>query len=125
MPSLVSDDGRFWDVGLDAAIGNAFANGEGDGLFQPGEAIAERGTRVVVHPRLARVIELGSVAELVPEIGWSQTLYKTDAQRFAERGLLTGRMELRSRLAQDYVNEDGSALPEWGLASPKPQNPPF
>ncbi len=110
MPSLVSDDGRFWDVGLDAAIGNAFANGEGDGLFQPGEAIAERGTRVVVHPRLARVIELGSVAELVPEIGWSQTLYKTDAQRFAERGLLTGRMELRSRLAQDYVNEDGSAL---------------
>jgi len=109
-PSLELSNGRFYDIGIDAAIGNSNTEGERDGLFQPGEAIAERGTRVVLHPRLARVFNLGSVVELVPEIGWSQTLYKTDAQEFAERGLLTGRMELRSRFARDYVRDNGAAL---------------
>lgn len=135
----VSSDGRFYDVGIDAAVGNAFIDqvtqdGEDDGLFQPGEAIAERGTRVVLHPRVARVFSLGSAAEFVPEIGWAQTLYKTDQQEFAERGLLTGRMDLRSRLARDYVYEDGTALRHvieprlgWALVSERQQrkNPLF
>jgi len=109
-PSLQVSDGRFYDIGIDAAIGNSNTQGERDGLFQPGEAIAERGTRVVLHPRLARVFKLGSIAELVPEMGWSQTLYKTDSRQFAERGLLTGRLEMRSRLARDYIYDDGAAL---------------
>jgi lipopolysaccharide assembly outer membrane protein LptD (OstA) len=128
-------DGRFWDVGVDTVlIPNPTDIGEGDGIFQEGEAVAERGARVVLHPRLARVFKLGGLAEFVPEVGWSQTFYKTDRQDYAQRGLLTGRMELRSRLARDYRAPRGGLIRHvleprlgWALVSQQQQrgNPIF
>jgi len=101
---LVETDGRFADVGIDGRVGGNLV-GEDDDLFEPGEPIIERGSRVVVHPRLSKLFRLGGFAEFVPEVGWQQTLYRTNAQDFAERGLLTARGDLRSRLSRDYFGE--------------------
>ena len=106
----VRNDGRFYDLGINGQLDAIPSEGQGDGIFQPGEQLAERGTRVVIHPRVARSFELGHLAEFVPELGWQQTLYRTNAQQFAERGLLTARAELRGRMARDYFGLSGKAL---------------
>ena len=127
----------FQDFGVDGlrAGGNLAADfGEGDGTFQPGEPISERGTRVVLHPRIARSFAIGSHAEVVPEIGWSQTLYQSDRQQFAERGFVTGRLAVRGRLSRDFPVSGGRLLrhvlePQlgWALVSKRSQrsNPLF
>ncbi len=133
-PGPVRSDGRFYDLGFDGRFDGQPIGGEGDGIFQPGEPLAERGTRLVVHPRLARSFRLGGLAEFVPEIGWQQTLYQTNAQKFAERGLLTARTEFRSRFARDYVSASGRGVRHileprlaWALVSQRRQrsNPLF
>ena len=106
----VRNDGRFFDLGVNGRLDAIPSEGQEDGIFQPGEPLAERGTRVVIHPRVARTFEIGNLAEFVPEVGWQQTLYRTNAQQFAERGLLTARAELRSRLARDYFGMSGKAI---------------
>ena len=131
-------DGRFFDLGFNGRFDQADfdnrANGENDGVFQPGEPLAERGARLVLHPRLARSFRIGPTLEVVPEIGWQQTLYRSNFQQFAERGLLTARTEMRSRLVRDYRNGDGSVLRHvieprlgWALVSQERQskNPLF
>ena len=45
---------------------------------------------------------LGDAVELYPEVGWHQTLYQTDAQGFEERGVFTGRVDLRTRLRRRF-----------------------
>jgi lipopolysaccharide assembly outer membrane protein LptD (OstA) len=99
---LVDLDGRFADVGLDGRVSVPSTLGEGDMLFQPGEPIIERGSRMILHPRISKRFRLGGLAEFTPEVGWQQTLYRTNAQDFAERGLFTARGDLRSRLFRDY-----------------------
>ncbi|MEZ4330635.1 MAG: LPS assembly protein LptD [Myxococcota bacterium] len=109
--ATIRNNGHFYDFGVDARFQNGTGgNGEGDGLFQPGEPLLERGTRMVLHPRLARPTAIGDLFEFTPELGWSQTLYQSNAQDFAERSLVTARADLRSRLARDYTWEDGRAL---------------
>ncbi|MFK7897460.1 MAG: LPS-assembly protein LptD [Myxococcota bacterium] len=116
---LIRKNARFYDIGFnrrfdrlptDGGGAEIPLNGEGDGIFQPGEPLAERGSRIVLHPRLARPFRLGNILEFAPEIGWQQALYQSSAQKFAERGLITARAELRGRLARDYFPEDGAAL---------------
>lgn len=114
---LVRDDARFYDIGFNRRFdgtdvdGNQIdRKGEGDGIFQPGEPLAERGTRIVLHPRIARPFRLGRVLEFAPEVGWQQTLYQSSAQKFAERGMVTARAELRGRLSRDYFGKEGRAL---------------
>ncbi|HKK49994.1 MAG TPA: LPS assembly protein LptD, partial [Myxococcota bacterium] len=133
LPPALTRNGRFFDVGIDGQVGTGLG-GEGDGRFQPGEPLAERGARLVVHPRLARPFRLGRFAELVPEVGWQQTLYRTDDQDFAERGLLTARAELRTRFARDFDWDSGGGLRHvveprlgWALVSQRRQrdNPLF
>jgi lipopolysaccharide assembly outer membrane protein LptD (OstA) len=130
---LDRDDGRFFDIGFDGLFDggppSVAANGERDGVFQPGEPLDESGARLVLHPRIARTFRLGDLAEFVPEAGWHQTLYRTSSQRFAERGLITGRAELRTRLARDYVRDDGTMLRHvleprlgWAFVSQQRQN---
>jgi len=123
----VRNDGRFYDLGINGQLDAIPSEGQGDGIFQPGEQLAERGTRVVIHPRIARAFEIGNLVEFVPEIGWQQTLYRTNAQQFAERGLLTARAELRGRLARDYLGSGGKAVrhvmePSLGWAYVSKQN---
>ena len=131
---LIRGDARFYDIGFNRIFDGTSTDGENDGVFQPGEPIAERGTRVVLHPRLARSFQIGRMVEFAPEVGWHQTLYESNAQKFAERGLLTARAELRSRLARDYFGEDGRAVRHvieprlgWALVSQRRQrgNPLF
>jgi lipopolysaccharide assembly outer membrane protein LptD (OstA) len=109
-PPALRTNGRFYDLGYNGIVNVPDSNGEGDGIFEPGEPLAERGTRIVIHPRFARPFQLGSFAEFVPEIGWQQALYESSAQKFAERGLVTARADLRGRLARDYAGEGGRAI---------------
>ncbi len=110
-PAPLTTDGRFSDLGFNGRFDFPTASvGQGDGLFEPGEPLMDRGTRIVLHPRVARTFRLGGLAEFVPEVGWHQTLYSTKDQNFAERGLFTARGELRSRLSRDYFAPGGRAV---------------
>ena len=71
---------------------------EGDGLFQEGEVLIDEGNRLWLHPRLALPFQLGRFAEIYPEVGWNQTVYDTRLHGSDERGFLTARVEVRSRL---------------------------
>ncbi len=120
-------NGRFYDLGFNGRFDDVSGplgvpdgildltydiddNGQGDGIFQPGEPLAERGTRMILHPRIARPTPIGDLFEFTPEVGWSQTLYQSSAQQFAERGLVTAMADLKSRLQRDYQQEDGGAV---------------
>ena len=139
----IRSNGRFLDIGFDGkqALFDGTqprnfleANGEGDGIFQPGEPLAERGARLVLHPRLSRSFQIANFLEVVPEVGWQQTLYRTTGHQFAERGLVTARTDLRTRLLRDYDRDDGSIVRHvvepklgWALVSQRRQehNPLF
>jgi len=75
---------------------------EGDGRFQEGELITDRGHRVMLQPRLAIPFRISRYAEVYSEVGWHQTFYDTLEKDTAQRGLLTGRVDLRSRLRKRY-----------------------
>lgn len=77
-----------------------FASGgpEGNGIFEEGELIADRGHRIDLWPRVAAPMRLADRVELYPEIGWRETLYDSDALGFAHRGMFTGLVDLRTRL---------------------------
>ena len=74
---------------------------EGDGLFQEGEPLADRGQRLLLHPRLALPVEWAGL-QLVPEVGWHQTFYDTRRRGSRERGFLTARADLSTRLRRDF-----------------------
>jgi lipopolysaccharide export system protein LptA len=113
--SPVGDD-IFYDTGIDALPdsqepgsgddphGDNVDKGgpEGDGEFQEGEPLADRGHRLLVNPRLAMPWRVGNYFEVYPEVGWRQSLYQTRAQGFEEWGALTGRVDLRTRLKRSY-----------------------
>ncbi len=136
---LVRRDARFYDIGFNRRFDGpppdgVPINGEADGIFQPGEPLADRGTRVVLHPRIARPFKIGRMLEFAPEVGWQQALYQSSGQKFAERGLITARAEFRGRLARDYFGKEGVALRHvieprlgWALVSQRRQrgNPLF
>ncbi len=115
VPDPVRSNGRFYDFGFDGQYNGPndegeFENGENDGIYQPGEPLAERGTRIVLHPRLARPTPIGGLFEFTPEIGWNQALYQSSAQQFADRGLATARADLKARLARSFEAADGGGL---------------
>jgi lipopolysaccharide assembly outer membrane protein LptD (OstA) len=74
---------------------------EGDGHFQEGEPLADRGQRLLVNPRIALPLRIGDVAELRTEVGYHGTYYTTHSQSFAERSLGTAQVELRTRLRRE------------------------
>lgn len=109
-------DGRFLDLGFDGQQApfvpgpppNFFAaNGEADGIFQPGEPLAERGARLLLHPRIGRAFHLANFLEVTPVVGWQQTLYRSTGHEFAERGLFTARTDVRTRLVKDFAGDTG------------------
>ncbi len=128
--AAVGAGGFFLDTGLDPA---PRAN-EGDGLFQAGEPMLDSGHRLVLHPRLARPLRLVGLLDLYPELGYSQTLYRSRRQGFAERGIFSARADLRGRLRGrlDWLGLSGTGhllepFASWALVRPRAQadNPVF
>jgi lipopolysaccharide assembly outer membrane protein LptD (OstA) len=74
---------------------------EGNGVFDEGEPLADRGNRLVARPRLAYPFRLADVVEVVPEVGWYGTFYHTDRVGADARNLFTGRLDVRSRIRGD------------------------
>jgi lipopolysaccharide assembly outer membrane protein LptD (OstA) len=81
----------------DGSIGTP-GSSEGDGIFQEGEALADRGQRLILNPRFSVPLRLGDVAELRSELGYHGTYYETNGQAFDTRHLGTALVELRTRL---------------------------
>ena len=73
-----------------------------DGRLQDGEPLTDRGSRIVVYPKLAYPLRLFDTLEFYPEVGYYQTLYFTEEQDFAERGLVTARADLLSRFTGTF-----------------------
>jgi hypothetical protein len=112
----VGDD-QFFDVGIDGVpnllepspVPSADPHGdnfdpltgsgsEGDGVFQEGEPLLDRGQRLLLNPRVALPLRLGDLAELHTELGYHGTLYHSHAQSFEGRHLGTALVDLRARL---------------------------
>jgi lipopolysaccharide assembly outer membrane protein LptD (OstA) len=130
VPSLVNDE--FYDVGIDALpdglegggiLGNdhsdnAFEGGpEGDGQFQEGEPLADRGHRLRVAPRLAVPTRIGNHVEIYPEVGWQQSLYNTRKKGTTGWGAFTARADVKSRLTREFGTNVVHLLePQLGVA---------
>jgi lipopolysaccharide assembly outer membrane protein LptD (OstA) len=82
----------------DGTIGIPGGGSEGNGRFDEGEALADRGHRIDLWPRLSVPLRIFDRIELLPEAGWRETLYFTDQQDSATRGFATGRVDARTRL---------------------------
>lgn len=142
---LVTSNGRFFDTGrdgiptgpsgdrveqgrtlADAATADPNADNfdavsnptgtEGDGLFQEGELMADSGQRALVTPRLGAAFRLFDAVEVFPEVGWHETLYQSAAQGFERRGMLTGRLDVRTRLRRDFGSVSHLIEPRLGWA---------
>jgi len=75
---------------------------EGDGIFQPGELLADRGHRVDVYPRIALPLQWAGI-ETLSEVGYRDTLYFADEAGSDHRGIFTGRIDARTRLSRDFA----------------------
>ena len=102
--SLPNEDETGSGGAVDPNRDNFLENGgpEGDGRFQEGEPLGDRGHRFLLHPRLGLPTRLFDLVELYPEVGWHETLYTTRAQDFEDRGFLTTRLDMRTRLSRDF-----------------------
>jgi lipopolysaccharide assembly outer membrane protein LptD (OstA) len=83
---------------LDGSVDNFPPGPEGDGRFQEGEPLADRGQRVVLNPRLAYPLRLADLVEVVPEVGWLGTAYQSQEQGGEFRNLFTAQIDMRARL---------------------------
>ena len=71
---------------------------EGDGIFQEGELLADRGHRVVLNPRLYLPLRFFDVLEFLPELGYYGTFYDSQRRGTEMRNLGTANLDLRVRL---------------------------
>jgi lipopolysaccharide assembly outer membrane protein LptD (OstA) len=91
---------------------------EGDGRFQEGEPLMDRGQRLLVNPRLAVPLRIADVAELRTEVGYHGTFYHTRAQSFETRHLGTAQLDLRTRLRRQLELPFGAG-PATHLLEPR------
>jgi lipopolysaccharide export system protein LptA len=135
--ALVGGRGLFLDTGVDALpdpiaarttrsergplpdpYGDDFAlsgGTEGDGLFEEGEPLTDRGQRLMMQPRLALPLDWHGIS-LVPEVGWHETLYDSQVRDFRERGFPTSRVDLSARLRREYAGFVHVIEPRVGYA---------
>ncbi len=118
---LVVGNDLFLDIGVDAlpADESRHVAGEEDGTFSEGEPLADRGHRFVLHPRISYPMRWFDRLEVVPEVGYRQTLYHTRAQNHAAQSHLTARLDLRTRLVGDFFGTGMQHIIEpvvgWGM----------
>jgi len=148
--ALVGARGLFLDTGVDALpdpiagqttrsergpppdpFGDDFAlsgGTEGDGVFEEGEPLTDRGHRLQLQPRLALPLDWHGFS-LVPEVGWHETLYDSRVRDFRERGFATSRIDLSTRLRRQYASFVHVIEPRAGYAlaytRPQDRNPLF
>lgn len=89
---------------------------EGDGRFQEGEILIDKGHRLWLHPRVAVPFQAGRYVEVYPEVGWHQTLYDTEIHDFEERGFFTARVDARTRLSRPVGKFTHIVEPRLGWA---------
>jgi lipopolysaccharide assembly outer membrane protein LptD (OstA) len=117
-------DGQFFDTGVDGlfdadepdkkgdtgvvfdASDDNFGSGtgtdfEGNGLFDEGELLSDRGHRTDIQAYLTLPAQLG-IFELLTEGGLRETLYYSKLLGGETRTLWTGRADLRTRFARDF-----------------------
>jgi lipopolysaccharide assembly outer membrane protein LptD (OstA) len=70
---------------------------EGNGIFEEGEPLADRGHRIDLYPRLVRSDRFGPV-ETLAEVGFRETLYFPRRGQSETRELWTARIDTRTRL---------------------------
>jgi lipopolysaccharide assembly outer membrane protein LptD (OstA) len=119
-------DGLFADTGVDAIpdpeerdrFGNRptslpsdnhqddfvpFLGTELNGAFDEGEPLVDRGSRLMLNPRLALPFELGDGrVEIYPELGYLGAFYATDEQSNANRQAVTAQLLARTRLRRAF-----------------------
>ncbi|MDJ0864929.1 MAG: LPS assembly protein LptD [Myxococcota bacterium] len=93
----ISNKQRVGDLDTDPHKDNL--DTEGDGRYQEGEPLADRGHRILVNPRLSYPLRLFDRIEFFPEAGYSGTYYDTKYGNHETRSLFTGRAELRTEFA--------------------------
>ncbi len=82
----------------DAHMDNFPLGPELDGTFQEGEPLLDKGHRLIVNPRLALPFRVFDSIEVYPELGYHGTFYKTELQSSAHRSMVTGRLDIRTRM---------------------------
>jgi lipopolysaccharide assembly outer membrane protein LptD (OstA) len=98
--------GRFpgGDVHGDNFLGGARSTtrGEGNGLFDEGELLADDGHRLDLYPNVSLPWRFG-VIETLSEVGFRETLYFPDEQSSERREIWTFRVDARTRVARRYL----------------------
>ena len=135
--ALVGARGLFLDTGLDALpnpiaaaptrselgplpdpYGDDFlltGGTEGDGFFQEGEPLTDRGHRLLLQPRLALPLDFRGIS-IVPEVGWHQTLYDSRVRDFRQRAFPTARVDVSTRLRRRFAEFVHVLEPRAGYA---------
>ncbi len=75
---------------------------EGNGRFDEGEPLLDKGSRLVLNPRLAYPLRIADKIEILPEIGYHSTFYQTEEQGSEIRQLLTAQLDVRTRLRGSF-----------------------
>ena len=84
-----------------------FPGPEGDFRFQEGELLSETGHRLVINPRVHAPFRLFDLVEVLPELGYHGTFYQGDDLGSESRHLLTGLVDVRTRLRKDVTLPGG------------------
>jgi lipopolysaccharide assembly outer membrane protein LptD (OstA) len=112
---VLTDDGFIPPVNpflnLDSEIFSNPNGTEGDGVFQEGEVLANSGQRVDFYPRVSMPLQLGRFVNLRPEIGFRETIWRSDdySDTTTRRDLFTGRLDVSTQLQKEW----GSPLDRW------------
>jgi len=127
LPTAIDVGGIFLDTGIESipnglerdASGQVvagdgslddFPGPEANGIFEEGEALADRGSRLSLNPRFGRPFRLFDAVEIYPEVGYHGDLYQTSNQGFASRHLATGLVDVSTQFNRDFELGDRRAV---------------
>ena len=94
-------DAELPELTTDGHMDNFPLGPENDGKFEEGEPLGDRGHRVVLNPRIGIPFRVADMVEVLPEIGYHGTFYRTDAQSSTMRSLFTAMLDTRIRTRRE------------------------